>query len=76
MFMILSSVLPSPCYVGPRHHGMVCPWLVRWRRWPPDMAVTVNVLKKQLWTADKGWSFGSGSGEGLTTPYHKKKSLL
>jgi hypothetical protein len=29
-----------------------------------------NILNKQLWTADKGWS--SSLGVGLTTPRRKK----
>jgi hypothetical protein len=33
--------------------------------------VAANVLNKQSWTADKGWSSSLGVGEGLTTPRRK-----
>jgi hypothetical protein len=34
--------------------------------------VDVNILNKQLWTADKGWSSISGLDVELTTPHHKR----
>jgi hypothetical protein len=34
-------------------------------------SVAVNILNKQLWTAEKGWSSSFGLGMGLTTPHHK-----
>jgi len=34
--------------------------------------VSANILDKQQWTADKGWSSTPGLGEGLTTPHPKK----
>jgi hypothetical protein len=35
-----------------------------------------NILNKQSWTANKGWSSSLVVGHGLTTPNCKKKSLL
>jgi hypothetical protein len=56
----------------PRHNGMAPPEvadggddLQMWR-------VAVNILNKQLRTADKGWSSSLGV-EGLTTPYRKNQ---
>ncbi|KAJ4443652.1 hypothetical protein ANN_05327 [Periplaneta americana] len=37
--------------------------------------VAANILNKQSWTADKGWSSSLGLGEGLTT-HHRKKQLV
>jgi hypothetical protein len=38
------------------------------RPWAVDYGglwkVAVNILNKQLWTADKGWSFSLGVGRG------------
>jgi len=32
-----------------------------WRRQPPDIwRVATNILNKQLWTDDEGWSFSLG----------------
>jgi hypothetical protein len=34
----------------------------------------VNILNKQSWTTDKGWSSSFwGLGKGLTSPHHKNK---
>jgi len=35
----------------------------------------MNALNKQLCTADKGWSFTSVLGEGLTVPGHKHPAV-
>jgi hypothetical protein len=35
--------------------------------------VAANILTKQLWTADKGWSFSLGLRMGLTTLHSKNK---
>jgi len=57
------------CYVGPCHHGIACPraadggdGLQIWR-------IAVNVLNKQLRTADKGdsSSFGVGRGDNFSS---------
>jgi len=33
-------------------------------KWPPMWNVAANILNKQLWTADKGWSSNLGVGQG------------
>jgi hypothetical protein len=48
-----------------------------WGR-PPDIGgggLAVNILNKQSWTAEKGWSSSLGLGMGLTIPHHKKKVI-
>jgi hypothetical protein len=35
-----------------------------------------NILNKQLWTADKGWSSAWGWGKGLIAPCSRKKYLV
>jgi hypothetical protein len=47
-----------------------------WRAVLRVRRVAVNILNKQLWTADKGWSSSLGLGVGLTTPYRKFFLLL
>jgi hypothetical protein len=37
----------------------------RWGRWPPDMEGSCEYIEyKQLWTAEKMWSFRLGVGRG------------
>ena len=43
---------------------------------PPVWRVAANILNKQLWAADKGWSFSLGFDEVPTTPRRKKLALL
>ena len=38
---------------------------------PPVWRVAVNILNKQLQTADKGWSSSLGLGEVVTAPHRK-----
>jgi hypothetical protein len=38
--------------------------------------VAANILNKQSWIADKGWSSSLGLGVGLTTPHRKIIILL
>ena len=54
--------------MGPCHHGMARPQVAD-RGTASDRGVATNILNKQSWTADKGWSssFG-GLDEVLTTP--------
>jgi len=33
--------------------------------WPPVWRVATNILKKQSWTVDKGWSISLGVGQGV-----------
>jgi len=42
---------------------------------PPVWRVAVNILNKQLWAADRGWSSSLGVDEVLTTR-RKKLALL
>jgi hypothetical protein len=51
----------SPC-----HHSMARPWVAdgtasSWR-------LAVNILNKQPWTNDKGWSSSLGVGRGANNP--------
>jgi len=39
----------------------------RWKRQPPDMEGTANILNKQSWTADKGWSSSLVVGQGANS---------
>jgi len=34
--------------------------------------VAANVLNKQSWTAENGWSLSLGTGWGANNPHHKK----
>ena len=54
--------------MGPCHHGMARPQVAD-RGTASDRGVATNILNKQSWTADEGWSssFG-GLDEVLTTP--------
>jgi hypothetical protein len=38
--------------------------------------VTANILNKQTWMADKGWSSSLGLGVWLTTPHRKKNKFV
>jgi hypothetical protein len=42
-----------PCYVGPCHHRMLCPWVVDGGDGLQIWRVAAYVLDKQLLTADK-----------------------
>jgi hypothetical protein len=56
----------------PCHHGMARPQVVDGGNDLQIWRVIANILKKQLQTAGKGWSYSLGFGVGLTTPHHKK----
>jgi hypothetical protein len=36
----------------------------------------VNILNKQLWTADKGWPSSLGVGQGANNSHRKKKNSM
>ncbi|KAJ4427699.1 hypothetical protein ANN_25351 [Periplaneta americana] len=61
--------------VGPYHHGMARPQIADRGDGLQICRVAVNILNKQSWTADEGWSSSLGLGEGLTT-HHRKKQLV
>jgi hypothetical protein len=44
--------------------------------WPPIWRGAVNILNKQLQTADKGWSSGLGVGRGAKNSSPQKRILL
>jgi len=48
---------------------MTHPWVV-------DGGVAANILNKQSWTADKGWSSSFWVGQGANNPSSWKTSLL
>ena len=63
-------------YVGPCFHGTARPLvgdrgfsLQTWR-------VAANMLNKQSWTANRGGPPAWGLVEGLTTPHHKKETVI
>jgi hypothetical protein len=43
-----------------------------WRAGLRILRVAVNILNKQLLTADRGWSSRLGVGHGLTTIHYEK----
>jgi hypothetical protein len=57
----------SPC-----HHS--CPRVADGRDGLQQWRAAVNILNKQPWTNDKGWSSGWGLGVGLTTPHRKTEA--
>jgi hypothetical protein len=62
-------------------NGSLLPWHgafsgCRWRNGLQIWRVAVNILNKQLQTADNWWSSAWGLGEALTPPYHKKLIML
>jgi hypothetical protein len=61
--------------VGPFHHGVARAWVVGGGDSLQIWRVVVNVLNKQLWTANKGWSFSMGVGQGANNSL-SKTSLL
>jgi hypothetical protein len=56
--------------VGPHHHSMTCPQVEDGRDGLQIWIAAVNILNKQLQTANKGWS--SSLGKGLTLLTIKK----
>jgi hypothetical protein len=58
------AVTIAPCYVGPCHHGMVCPWVLDGGNDLQIWKLAANSLNKQPWTADRGWSSSLGVGQG------------
>jgi hypothetical protein len=56
----------------PCHHGMAHPRVADGGDSLQIWRVAVNILNKQLQTADKGWSSSLGLGVCLTTSHHKK----
>jgi hypothetical protein len=42
---------------------------------PPIWSVALNILNKQSWTVDKGWSSSLGLGEVLRDHHHKNVSF-
>jgi hypothetical protein len=63
MYDVLLHVRWVPC-----HHGMVCPQVAVGGDALQVWRVAANVLNKQLWTADKGWSSSFGVGRGTNNP--------
>jgi len=47
---------PRPYYMGPCHHSLPCPQVMDGGYGHQIWRVNANVLNKQLWTANKGWS--------------------
>ena len=61
----------------PAISGFLSPWHgvfsgCRWKNGFQTWRVVVNILYKQSWTADSGWSSSLGVAEVLTTPHLKK----
>jgi hypothetical protein len=56
----------------PCHHGMARPQVADGGDSLQFWRVAANILNKQSWTVEKGWSSGLGLGVGLTTPHRKK----
>jgi len=56
-------VLWVPC-----HHGMVHPQVANGGERLQIQRVAVNILNKQSWAADKGWSSSLGIGCGANNP--------
>jgi hypothetical protein len=50
------------------HHGMARPQVADGGDGLQVRRVAVNILNKQSWTADKGWSFSLGVGRGTNNP--------
>jgi hypothetical protein len=46
--------------VVPSHHSMACSWVADGGDSLQIWKVAVNILNKQLQTANKGWSLGVG----------------
>jgi len=53
------------------HRSMACVRVVDVAHGHQICRVAVNILNKELWTSDKGWS--SSLGVGGTTPHHRKQ---
>ena len=73
--------------VNLRYYPRPCLWVPVTTAWrvlrlrmedrPPIWGVAANKLKKQSWTAEKGWSSSLGGlGEALTTPPREKQNVL
>jgi hypothetical protein len=60
----------SPC-----HHNMARPQVVDGRDGLQLWRLAVNILNKQSWAYNKGWSSSLGLGVGLTTPHRKKQTV-
>ncbi|KAJ4428435.1 hypothetical protein ANN_24472 [Periplaneta americana] len=58
----------DPCIVGPYHHGMARPQVADRGDGLRIWRVAVNILNKQSWTADKGWSSSLGLGRRANNP--------
>jgi hypothetical protein len=60
----------------PCHHGMARPQVADGGDSLQFWRVAANILNKQSWTADKGWSSSLGVGRGGLTPLNVKNKLL
>jgi hypothetical protein len=74
-------VSPSHCrilvsYVGPCHHGMARPQVADGGEGLQIWRGAANILNKQTWTADKGWSSDLGVGRGANNSSPYKRTML
>ena len=60
--------LVDKCMVGPYHHGMARPQVADRGDGLQIWRVAANILNKQSWTADKGWSSSLGVGRRANNP--------
>lgn len=76
--MMLPDFIHVKCVIGSfaiSHHGMACSPVADGGQSLCIWQVAVNILKKQLLTANKE-SSSVGVGQSLTIPPHKKPSKL
>jgi len=69
---VLKRTVTGQCYVGPCHHGMAHPRVADGEDGLQIKGEAVNILNRQLRTADEGWSSVWGLGYWLTAHRNKK----
>jgi hypothetical protein len=60
----------------PYHHRMACPQVADGGEGLQIWRVTANILNKEYWTTDKGWSSRLGVGHGPNNPLTINSNML
>jgi len=63
------------CFVGPCHHGIACPQAVDGGD-SLQMSVAMNILRKQIQTANNRWPPSLGIGQGANNSSQQKTTLF
>jgi len=72
---VLTACPASHFKVTLPHHNMALAWVANGGDGIQVQRIDVNVLNKQSWITDKGWSYTLGVGRGVKIPRLKKKSV-